>query len=161
MRRLAVAVAAAVAVLAVGGVAVAQTTGDERIYACVNDGDGAMRQVAGPEVACKKGWHQLSWSSENPQATPALNTYRVGEGLIVPESGPNDTGTIKAFCDEGDLVTSGGFNTVGFPGLEVRSSRIEWTLSEDDLLGWSVTAVNTRDTPAFLSAEVVCLDITP
>ena len=40
MRKLAVAVGAVTVLLVGGVVAFAQTTGDERIYACVNNGDG-------------------------------------------------------------------------------------------------------------------------
>jgi hypothetical protein len=71
MRRLAVAVGA-VAVLAVGGVAFAQTTGDERIYACVNGGDGAVRVQDGPDATCSRGWSPLSWSQQGPQGERGL-----------------------------------------------------------------------------------------
>ena len=63
MRRVAIAVGA-VALLAVGRVALAETTGNERIYACVNNGDGTMQAGGGSDIACAKGWHKLSWSAE-------------------------------------------------------------------------------------------------
>src|SRR3954452_3599866 len=84
MRRLAVAIGA-VAVLAFGGAALAQTTGDERIYACVNNGDGAMKQVAGADAVCSKGWHQISWSAENAPAEDTT-TYVKQRTVAIPEN---------------------------------------------------------------------------
>jgi hypothetical protein len=71
MRRLAVAIGA-VAVLAAGGVAFAQTTGGERIYACVSDGDGAVRVQASSGATCPKNWSPLQWSKQGPQGEPGL-----------------------------------------------------------------------------------------
>jgi hypothetical protein len=71
MRRLAV-VVGAVAILGAGGVAFAQTTGDERIYACVNNGDGSVRVTAGPDAVCPKNWSPLSWSQRGPRGEQGL-----------------------------------------------------------------------------------------
>jgi hypothetical protein len=71
MRRLAV-IVGAVAVLGAGGVAFAQTSGDERIYACVSNGDGSVRVKAGPDAVCPKNWSPLSWSQQGPQGEQGL-----------------------------------------------------------------------------------------
>ncbi len=149
MQRLAIAVGA-VAVLAVGGVAFAQTSADERIYACVNNGDGTMRQVAGPDVACAKNWHKLSWSSESP---PAPTTYRRTGTAGVSVSGVN---TAQAFCDDGDIATGGGYENAG--RAEVMFNEV---LVSDSLepIGWQVTAFNGRASAVSITAEVLCLDV--
>ncbi|HEX2087712.1 MAG TPA: hypothetical protein VHF89_18650 [Solirubrobacteraceae bacterium] len=63
--RMAVAATAGLAVGA-GGLAVAQTAGDERIHACRADRDGAVRLV-NPGDACRKGESAVSWSVRGPQ----------------------------------------------------------------------------------------------
>jgi hypothetical protein len=151
MRRLAVAVAA-VAVVAVGvGVAFAQTTGDERIYACVNNGDGAMRQVAGPNVQCNKGWHRISWASEQPSPASFATYQNKSDSRVVQPGGDSSA---LATCDEGDIVTGGGFET---------NSRLNFELSaaNDDMNGWLVAASNPTAAEARIMSFVVCLDTTP
>ena len=153
MRRLAVAVAAT-ATLAVGGVALAQTTGDERIYACVNNGDGTMRQVAGPEVACAKNWHQISWASENPQ-TPTLDTYQRSTTRAPMET--QSTTDILIGCDPGDLVTGGGYWSET-PILDIRQSSADGPTADN----WLVRVTNPDPTTQwFAQAFVTCLDTAP
>jgi hypothetical protein len=156
MRRLAVVVGALV-ILAISAVVVqAATTGDERIYACVNNGDGTMRQVAGPEVTCPKGWHALSWSAENPPASPALTTYEnAGDVVIVAAEG---SGRATARCDEGDVATGGGYSTSTSTGIEVNGSSM---ITLFDNTGWQATAANTTTVNLAFRAFVVCLDTTP
>ena len=159
MRRLAVAVGA-VTLLAVGGVAIAQTTGNERIYACVNNGDGAIRQVAGPDVACSKSSHQLSWSAENPPATtiPTTTTYirRADQTINAGAAGASAT----AFCDSGDIATGGGYASFN-PALQVRASQPYLPGNNpqdgDTPLGWLVNVHNTStvETPT-VTAFAIC-----
>jgi hypothetical protein len=155
MRRLVVALGA-LAVLAVGGVALAQTTGNERIYACVNNGDGTIRQVAGADTACPKGWHNLSWSAENPPATtiPETTTYVIrGERTINAQA----VGVgVDTFCNSGDVATGGGFESFS-PVLEVRSSTPLPPHDGDDPNGWRVNVrkTDTVEEPT-VSVFVVC-----
>ena len=147
MRKLAV-VAGAVALMAVGGVALAQTTGNERIYACVNNGDGTMRQVAGPDVACSKGWHKLSWSAENPPATPipTTTTYtRSLESTALPNTQPPAFGLMTAtpMCDEGDVVVGGGIRIGTDRATEIFVSRPR--IFANDPEGWTGGVVNKTD----------------
>ena len=110
MRRLAVAVGA-VAVLALGGVAFAQTNGDERIYACVSNGDGAVRVHEDPEARCPRNWSPLSWASEQPvvpppPVVPQLKTYKNLAAAFTPAHEGN---SLYPECDNGDYATGGGY----------------------------------------------------
>jgi hypothetical protein len=156
MRRLALAAIGAVAVLVVGGVAFAQATGDERIYACVSNGDGTMRQVAGPDVACSKNWRQISWSAENAPTTQPSRYFRDSATVFIPDG--NDTGTACVFCDNAeDLAVSGGFALVGNP-VTILASR---ALNGNNRTGWKVDGVNQTGGGGGFQAHVVCLDFTP
>jgi hypothetical protein len=134
MRRLAVA-AGAVALLAVGGVALAQTTGNERIYACVNNGDGTMRQVAGPDVACPKNFHKLSWSAENPPSSETT-TYTAVD-FAAMSSG--DVKGLSVECNDGDVATGGGVENTS-AGTIVSSSLPSPSLEGETPTGWFVVA---------------------
>jgi len=118
MRRLAVAIGA-VAVLAFVGAALAQTTGDERIYACVNNGDGAMKQVAGADAVCSKGWHQISWSAENAPAEDTT-TYVKQRTVAIPDNVVAVSAAAR--CNDEDVATGGG-TKAGTSGLEIVDSR--------------------------------------
>jgi hypothetical protein len=135
MRRLIGAVAA-IALLAVGGAAFAQTTGDERIYACVNNGDGTMRQVAGPNVACPRNWHTLSWSAENAPAPhiPVTTTY-TQVGSILWDAG-DVFGEAIIHCNGDDIAVSGGWSLGSATQFVEQSSPI-FELGEPlDNTGW-------------------------
>jgi hypothetical protein len=149
--------------LAVGGVAVAQTTGDERIYACVNNGDGTIRQVAGPDSTCSKGWHSLSWSAENPPATviPTTTTYIKRADRTLNAQAIN--ASVDAFCDSGDIATGGGFQSFSTV-LEVRESQPALESGQgsdpqdgDNPVGWHVNVhkTDTVETPTF-TAFAIC-----
>ena len=106
MRRFVLAMSA-VAVLVIGGVAYAQTTGAEQIYACVSNGDGSIRQVAGADVACSKGWHKLNWSAGQAHI-PVTTTYVVEQqGVIASQQIEG----VTANCNSGDVVTGGGIRS--------------------------------------------------
>ena len=155
MRRLAVAVGA-VAVLAAGGMAAFGATGDERIYACVNNGDGTMRQVAGASSTCSKGWHQISWSAENAPATPALKSYVRAGGLGPIE--PGDTETNHAACDEGDVATGGGFQKQHGVDIEASFMHPHPVSPGVDVNDWFVRAHNDEQVTLQFGAFVTCLD---
>jgi hypothetical protein len=133
----------------------AATTGDERIYACVNNGDGTMRQVAGPEVACSKGWHQISWSAENPSAA-ALTTYENAGDIVFVQ--PDSSARATAKCDEGDVATGGGYSSSTPIGIEFNGSSM---ITLFDNTGWQATGHNTTAVNLAFRAFVVCLDTTP
>jgi hypothetical protein len=115
MRRLAVAVGA-VAVLAVGGVAFAQTTGDGRIYACVNDGDGAVRVQDGSDATCSRGWSPLSWSQQGPQGER-------GEPGEKGEQGDPGGPGVKIVLASRTVTVPGGTRTPVY-----RSECVQWVL---------------------------------
>src|SRR4051794_25500093 len=104
MRRLAVAIGA-VAVLAFGGVALAQTTGDERIYACVNNGDGARKKVPGAAAVSSKGCHQIWGPGENAPAE-ATTTYVKQRTVAIPDNVVAVSAAAR--CNDGDVATGGG-----------------------------------------------------
>ena len=148
MRRIAVAIGA-VAVLAAGATAFAQTTGDERIYACVNNGDGTVRQVAGPDVACSKGWHKLSWSA-NQNAVPKTTTYAVHQPGTVD---PGTTTTLTANCNDGDIATGGGYQAL--PDA-VHIARNEPDIEGGLPIAWRVSAFNSSGFTQTINATAVC-----
>ena len=96
-----------------------------------------MRQVAGPDVACPKNWHQLSWSSENPSPP---TTYTVRDAVALA---PGQGDSAVAQCDEGDFVTGGGYQNGGH--LEIDFNLPTGTSSEPSSDRWSVTARNDRN----------------
>jgi hypothetical protein len=155
MRRFAIA-AGAVAVLTVGGVAFAQTTGDERIYACVNNGDGTIRQVAGPDVTCNKGSHPLSWSAENPpsQHIPVTTTYKKSQTFQMPVGVGGSSQAVN--CDDGDVATGGGFSGGGSV-LELEQSLPLSTPGSASPNAWGVAMGRKEfDQPWAFNIYVVC-----
>jgi hypothetical protein len=142
----------------VGGVAFAQTTGDERIYACVNNGDGTVRVVSGPDVTCNKSSHPLSWSAENPpsQHIPVTTTYQ----REVTGSVSGSALALIATCDEGDVATGGGYSNLASP--QIVTIRLSLPLDDPQNPGqgtptsWVVTFDSTISGAGPVSASVVC-----
>jgi hypothetical protein len=156
MRKLAVA-AGAVALMAVGGVAFAQATGDERIYACVNNGDGAIRQVAGATTACAKGWHKLSWSSENPPASPIPKTTTYSKFETIQIGPDDDLGFAIVDCDGDDVATGGGYK-LGSPNtqsVDTNEPEIDFFSGGTTPTGWRVILQEAAP-PGAAVAYAVC-----
>ena len=150
MRKLAVAVGAVTVLLVGGVVAFAQTTGDERIYACVNNGDGTIRQVASATTACSKGWHKLSWSQENAPAEtiPTTTTYRKEDSRTF-FAGTEEL--VVVHCNDGDVATGGGFGTIA-QTVVLKSSR---PIGSNPPNAWLIFASNEGGTDT-LNTYVVC-----
>jgi hypothetical protein len=130
-------------------VAFAQTTGDERIYACVNNGDGTMRQVAGPDVACNKSSRNLSWSAEQP-AIPTTTTYtRTQNGTVQANNGLLNI----AYCDDpDDVVVSGGYEASPNPNLHIYIT----APFDSTPRGWRVGFANLTDLDRTVTTYVIC-----
>jgi hypothetical protein len=101
--RMAVAAVAGLAVGA-GGLAVAQTAGDERIHACRADRDGAVRLVD-PGEACRKGESAVSWSVRGP------------EGPVGPTGPPGAPGAPGAEGPRGPDGPAGPAGPAGADGV--------------------------------------------
>ena len=157
MRKLAVAVGAVTVLLVGGVVAFAQTTGDERIYACVNNGDGTIRQVAGATTACAKGWHKLSWSSENPPASsiPKTTTYSKFETIRIDAD--DNLGFAIVDCDGDDVATGGGYKLGSSATQSVSENQPELDAFSNSTAptGWSVI-VEESTPPGAAVAYAVC-----
>ena len=158
-RRLAVA-AGALAVLAVGGVAFGQTTGDERIYACVNNGDGAMRQVAGASSTCPKGWHKISWSSENAPAA-VQKTYVVLESVTLTAQRQN---IARAECRPGDVATGASARIGSSNSVFTILQESPYPLESNNFTpvspptGWQFIVINNLLIDANFGIYLVCLE---
>jgi hypothetical protein len=150
MRRLVVAIGA-VLVLVVGVTAALAATGDERIYTCVNNGDGTIRQVAGADVACPRNWHKLSWSAENPPATKTT-TYTKTEAFAIP--GVDTLGAGSVLCDDGDVATGGGYRISG--GITRVTDSRPATDEADKPIGWRVVVEKPNSNPSSFAIDAVC-----
>ena len=156
MRRLAVVVGALV-ILTISAVVVqAATTGDERIYACVNNGDGSMRQVASASSTCPKGWHQISWSAENAPAQ-SISTYVKTDSDVI-ETG-DSIGFLAVLCNDGDVATGGGY--IIHESVKVINDAPEFggPSVNDVAVGWNVEVVVTPPQSSAFAVYANCLHI--
>src|SRR5690349_13675844 len=168
MQRFALAIAAvAVLAVAVGATAFAATSGDERIYACVNNGDGTVRIVAGADVACAKGFHKLSWSAENPPPPPVVTPAPTATPPPTPRpryyardvhvsAAPFTTVAERASCDAGDVATGGGLTADGKLAVGVNAPG---AADDNEPHDWLVTLNNPTDATRFFTISVVCVDL--
>ena len=142
MRRFVLAMSA-VAVLVIGGVAYAQTSGADTIYACVNNGDGSIRQVASADTACPKGWHKLNWASA-PAHIPVTTTYKKSETVTLDPD--DDLGFADIDCTGDDVATGGGYILGSSVTQSVeRFEPITDPFSNDDTpTGWSVLVLESQ-----------------
>ena len=89
MRRILVGGGAVVALLASGAVAFgAIPSGDGKIYACYNNGDGTVRVKDDPATGCLKGWTALDWNRSGPQGERGPQGTQGPQG----EPGPGSDG---------------------------------------------------------------------
>jgi hypothetical protein len=153
MRRLAVAVGA-VAVLMVGGVTFAQATGDDPIYACVNNGDGSVRVVASADTPCPKNFSPLQWSQQGPQGLPGEPGQQGERGEQGEQGVPGEPGSSGVNIT---LVK----RTVAVPAA-VQTPIYHEVCTDRNLFGqctnWSTVFDGYNTVPGTVSATATCPD---
>lgn len=156
MRRIAIGLGA----LTVLGVGAAIATGaipdqDGNFYACVTKTSGTIRMIE-KGTTCRSSETKVSWAADQP----VLDSYKV---ISFNDTDEDDLPLVHAIarCDDGDIVTGGGFGISGGP---FNQSDIAVAASEpDEFQGrqeWDITAwIDTVDVN--LSAYAKCLDLPP
>ena len=83
------------------------------------------------------------------------NTYRV-IGPNTEVLGGGGIGIAQAVCSEGDRALSGGFSLA--PNIKLL---VTGPSGFDNNVAWFATAQSTSEASSFLSASVLCADLTP
>lgn len=105
MRKILTVAGIAVALLVVGGVAVASIPDASGVInGCRKNSDGSLRVIdTATTTTCPTGWTRLNWSQTGPPGISGLVTVQA-TGTIPPQS----SATVAAFCPPGKSVLGGG-----------------------------------------------------
>ena len=158
-----------------GMVTLAAAQGGE-INACAKDSNGSLRIVSSADD-CRNNETFLSWNivgpqgeqgpqgepgpqgEQGPQGEPGVLGFYTVESAVTTVYGNNDK-VVDVFCDPGDQVTGGGYQSVSFdPNVVVRHNYPPVYSADEE---WSVRVVNFSTTSSHdFYAYVVCADLTP
>jgi hypothetical protein len=92
-------------------------------------------------------------------ALPALHTY-VREKTEIIRTGSQSQGSARAECRPGDLATGGG-DPPQWPEVTLSDSVPSHTVGGGEVDSWVVEGKNHATFETTITADVVCLDITP
>ena len=152
-----------------GGIALAQD--DSVTYTGCIDGDANLVNVAvgdEPAAPCDESTVLATWNQEGPQGKKGEQGEQGEKGnkgdpgtsatyILSQELSEPVMVSAKLQCDEGDLVTGGGFQRTGGPPTTVVES------FPSGKRGWTVTLVATDGSLVSIKATVysVCSDLEP
>ena len=151
---------AALTASVVGGVAIAQTSGE--ITACVAENSGNVRIVRSAND-CKPNESSTFWSQQGPQGPqglqgepgPAGATHIVQRNGFPVSLSPGDTRTARASCLPGETAV-GGAGANGVPGVNVIGESPRPSGHGLRPTQWEVRFHNTRDFGLGVAAVVLC-----
>jgi len=139
-------------VFALGSTVGAQSTSGKMFYACEGP-FGIIVLTSSVPRSCPKGTTLTSWSQvgpmgpEGPAGPPAImNVYHRSNNIVVA---PMSIDSVRVTCDDGDMLTGGGFVLATLSGMRIIESR---PLAG----GWEVIGGNDLDAPATLMAFAMC-----
>jgi hypothetical protein len=140
MRRSAI-LAAAVALLVLGGVAYASIPdANGVIHGCRKNSGGALRVIdSDAGQTCAGSETALNWSQTGPPGLSGLERVQADSGVSIQ---PGDTATVLAQCPTGKKAIAGGFVNIAWTNIVVSRSQ-----QSGDSTGWTTTFANPSATP--------------
>ncbi len=149
----------------VGGVAIAQTSTQAVITACVDQNTGNVR-IVGSGSDCRPNETTTTWNQQGPQGIPGTNgangvsgwTRVQGESTVV-QAHTWDRG--QARCPEGQRVLGGGYfsHYEGHPSGTTHTLTLLSSYPTFDGIAWYVSMLNDTDTSIEFTPYAICATV--
>ncbi len=138
------------------GVAIASSSGDGRIHACVGRGVGFVRIVA-PGTGCQRNEAPITWNIQGPPGPPGPSHLSVmlrerTQTFTIDPGAPEGKG-VAAACLNDEVVVGGGL-TGRSAGTELLSLVSVGPFFDGNRSGWGMEWVNTTDEPVTVQVTV-------
>ena len=155
------------------GVTWALAQSDEVMYyACVNNSSGTIHMLSSSDQTCANNEMRIEWNSVGPAGPQGPQGLKGDQGDPGPQGEPGPPGFPRIYthagsvtipggmsgwatanCDTGDKATGGGF--FASPCIDI------WNSNASNLYDWHAMGKNNCSYDAELTAQVVCVDLTP